>query len=91
MAQRLSKKQGEVIQIIYDCLNHMTGMTPTNPAAIKCKLHYHDQINKASSRLMYAVSQFAYGELDSAKENALLAQEVLVAARNVPAHILANE
>lgn len=88
---RLSRKQREVLLIIYECLNAITGMTPSNPAGVKCKLFYHDEINKAASPLMLAISRFGFGELDFAKESATEARLILEAARNVPQDSLDNK
>lgn len=88
---RLSRRQREVLYIIYECVNAITGMTPTNPAGVKCKLFYHDEINKAAFPLMLAISQFGFGELDFAKESAEEARLILETARNLPQDSLDNK
>lgn len=65
------------MSIVYDCINIITGMYPTNPANTKAKFKCLDLINKASSPLLYSLSCLNYEEHERAKDYALEALDIL--------------
>lgn len=42
-----------VMSVVYDCINKMSGMEPSNPANQKAKLNQHKRMVRCSNKLMH--------------------------------------
>lgn len=65
----MTKAEREVMQVLYQCVNKITGLAPNNPCNTTLIFRRFKQVVEASKYMLWGLSNLNYEDIEEAKEN----------------------